>query len=301
MDHNSQKFPKKICILTKTDIYMEENKVAIQINYKAFEMIQEFNDDPEKQLRLYNLIFKCSFLGEEINDEDMAVRMTAKSILLDIQECRNNYIEKCNHNENIDFSSIEKFCQSDKYRNKILTGTGKDRKEVMLAIERNFPDLKPSDAKVIRKIFRKMRKEQRNSIVADEKPKSIKKDIYAMADEYAKERKEKATKEELKLWDCIKELGYPNIYFQQPVFISGKNGKPCKFYIADFLDEDNKIDIEIDGGYHTTEEQQLKDKEREEDFKKMGYSTLRITNEEVNSGKALGIIKDFYRKKSLYA
>lgn len=301
MDHNSQKFPKKICILTKTDIYMEENKVAIQINYKAFEMIQEFNDDPEKQLRLYNLIFKCSFLGEEINDEDMAVRMTAKSILLDIQECRNNYIEKCNHNENIDFSSIEKFCQSDKYRNKILTGTGKDRKEVMLAIERNFPDLKPSDAKVIRKIFRKMRKEQRNSIVADEKPKSIKKDIYALADEYAKERKEKATKEELKLWDCIKELGYPNIYFQQPVFISGKNGKPCKFYIADFLDEDNKIDIEIDGGYHTTEEQQLKDKEREEDFKKMGYSTLRITNEEVNSGKALGIIKDFYRKKSLYA
>lgn len=299
MDHNSQKFPKKICILTKTDIYMEENKVAIQINYKAFEMIQEFNDDPEKQLRLYNLIFKCSFLGEEINDEDMAVRMTAKSILLDIEQCRNNYIEKCNHNENIDFSSIEKFCQSDKYRNKILTGTGKDRKEVMLAIERNFPDLKPSDAKVIRKIFRKMRKEQRNSIVADEKPKSIKKDIYALADEYAKERKEKATKEELKLWDCIKELGYPNIYFQQPVFISGKNGKPCKFYIADFLDVDNKIDIEVDGGYHTTEEQQLKDKEREEDFKKMGYSTLRITNEEVNSGKALGIIKDFYRKKRL--
>lgn len=301
MDHNSQKFPKKICILTKTDIYMEENKVAIQINHKAFRMIQEFDDNPEKQLRLYNLIFKCSFLGEEINDEDMAVRMTAKSILLDIQECRNNYIEKCNHNENIDFSSIEKFCQSDKYRNKILTGTGKDRKEVMLAIERNFPDLKPSDAKVIRKIFRKMRKEQRNSIVADEKPKSIKKDIYALADEYAKERKEKATKEELKLWDCIKELGYPNIYFQQPVFISGKNGKPCKFYIADFLDVDNKIDIEVDGGYHTTEEQQLKDKEREEDFKKMGYSTLRITNEEVNSGKALGIIKDFYRKKSLYA
>ena len=63
---------------------MEENKVAIQINYKAFEMIQEFNDNPEKQLRLLKLILNCSFLGEEINDEDMAVRMTAKSILLDI-------------------------------------------------------------------------------------------------------------------------------------------------------------------------------------------------------------------------
>lgn len=261
---------------------MEENKVAIQLNYKAFEMIQEFKNDPEKRLRLYDLIFKCSFLGEEINDEDMAVRMTAKSILLDIQECRNNYIEKCNHNENIDFSSIEKFCQSDKYRNKILTGTGKDRKEVMLAIESNFPDLKPSDAKVIRKIFRKMRKEQRNSTVG----KSAKKDIYALADEYAKERKEKATKEELKVWDYIKQLGLPNIYFQQPVFITDKNNKPCKFYIADFLDVDNKIDIEVDGGYHTTEEQQLKDKEREEDFKKMGYSTLRITNDDANNGMA---------------
>lgn len=77
---------------------MEENKVAIQLNYKAFEMIQEFNDNPEKQLRLLKLILNCSFLGEEINDEDMAVRMTAKSILLDIEQCRKNYIEKCKNN-----------------------------------------------------------------------------------------------------------------------------------------------------------------------------------------------------------
>ena len=278
---------------------MEENKVAIQLNYKAFEMIQDFKNDPEKRLRLYDLIFDCSFMDKEINDEDMAVRMTAKSILLDIQECRNNYIEKCNHNENIDFSSIEKFCQSDKYRNKILTGTGKDRKEVMLAIESNFPDLKPSDAKVIRKIFRKMRKEQRNSIIADKKPKSENKDIYALADEYAKERKEKATKEELEVWDCIKQLGLPNIYFQQPVFISGENDKPCKFYIADFLDVDNKIDIEVDGGYHTTEEQQMKDKEREEDFKKMGYSTWRFTNEEVNKGMVYWALRDLYNEMYL--
>ena len=35
---------------------------------------------------------------KEINDEDMAVRMTAKSILFDIEQCRNNYIEKCKNN-----------------------------------------------------------------------------------------------------------------------------------------------------------------------------------------------------------
>ena len=77
---------------------MEENKVAIQLNYKAFEMIQDFKNDPEKRLRLYDLIFDCSFMNKEINDEDMAVRMTAKSILLDIEQCRNNYIEKCKNN-----------------------------------------------------------------------------------------------------------------------------------------------------------------------------------------------------------
>lgn len=77
---------------------MEENKVAIQLNYKAFEIIQDFKNDPEKRLRLYDLIFDCSFMDKEINDEDGMVRLAAKSILLDIKQCRNNYIEKCKNN-----------------------------------------------------------------------------------------------------------------------------------------------------------------------------------------------------------
>lgn len=75
-----------------------DNELAIQIKPKAFELIQEFNDDPEKQLRLYNLIFRCSFLGEELNEEDMGVKMAAKAILADIQECKKNYKEKCKKN-----------------------------------------------------------------------------------------------------------------------------------------------------------------------------------------------------------
>lgn len=75
---------------------MSSNELAIQINHKAFELIQEFNDDAEKRLRLYDLIFRSSFLDEKLNEEDMGVKMTAKAILADIQECRNNYIEKKN-------------------------------------------------------------------------------------------------------------------------------------------------------------------------------------------------------------
>lgn len=75
-----------------------DNELAIQINPKAFELIQEFNDDSEKRLRLYDLIFRCSFLGEELNEEDMAIKMAAKAILADIQECKKNYKEKCKKN-----------------------------------------------------------------------------------------------------------------------------------------------------------------------------------------------------------
>ena len=76
----------------------DNNELAIQIDYQEFQLIQEFNDDPEKQLRLYNLIFRCSFLGEELNEEDMGVKMAAKAILGGIEKCRNNYIEKCKNN-----------------------------------------------------------------------------------------------------------------------------------------------------------------------------------------------------------
>lgn len=75
-----------------------DNELAIQIKPKAFDLIQEFNDDPEKRLRLYDLIFRCSFLGEELNEEDMAIKMAAKAILADIQECKKNYKEKCKKN-----------------------------------------------------------------------------------------------------------------------------------------------------------------------------------------------------------
>ena len=101
---------------------MSNNKLAIQINRKAYELIQEFDDDPEKRLRLYDLIFDCSFLGGEINDDDKAVDMAAKIILSDIEECWNNYIDKCKKNSELEearrrrpelFSAIYDFIVSD--------------------------------------------------------------------------------------------------------------------------------------------------------------------------------------------
>lgn len=252
--------------------------------------------EKEEQDEYKLALIDSALTGEVQTDNPKWVRFIKKALSA-IEETRENYNQRQVRNAN--FSSIEKFCQIDKYRNKILVGTSKDRREVISAIEKNFPNLGPSDNNSIRKIFRKMRKEYRNSIIGGETPKSEKKSIYTIAEEFAKERKEKATDEELDVLEQMEELGIPNIEFQKPVFIKDENGKPYKFYIADFLDTKNKIDIEIDGGYHTTEDQKMKDSIRDDDFREMGYDIFRITNDQVNSGKAMELFKDFYRKRQI--
>ena len=127
---------------------MSNNDLAIQINRKAYELIEEFDDDPEKRLRLYDLIFDCAFLGGEVKDEDKAVRITAKTILRDIQECRNNYIEKKNLEMEEQarrrrpevFSMIYDYIDSDDYNSwRAIYGDKEDRKALYQEIKVKFP------------------------------------------------------------------------------------------------------------------------------------------------------------------
>lgn len=145
-----------------------DNELAIQINPKAFELIQEFNDDPEKRLRLYDLIFRCSFLGEELNEEDMAIKMAAKAILADIQECKKNYKEKCK--KNAKFSILGK-----KY--------GIQGKEYGI-LGKKYGKLGGRPRKGETKEQYKERKRLENEALISEN-----KDIYALTAEYAKERR----------------------------------------------------------------------------------------------------------------
>ena len=52
-------------------------------------------------------------------------------------------------------------------------------------------------------------------------------------------------------------------------------------YIVDFFFRQSMLIVEIDGGYHFTEEQQRKDTIRQDWLEHMGYKVLRFTNEEV--------------------
>ena len=52
-------------------------------------------------------------------------------------------------------------------------------------------------------------------------------------------------------------------------------------YIADFICLDKHLIIEVDGGYHYTEEQQREDNIRTDSLNRLGFYVLRFTNDMV--------------------
>ncbi len=97
--------------------------------------------------------------------------------------------------------------------------------------------------------------------------------------EWAVDNKKKldknATKYEKSLYNSLRKTFKKRIKVQNPYLINGH------LYYADISIPSLKLIIEVDGGYHNTEEQKSKDKQRDEDFKSIGYNTLRYTNEQV--------------------
>lgn len=88
------------------------------------------------------------------------------------------------------------------------------------------------------------------------------------------------------------QLKQTDIKYQfQKGFIAG-----CNFAIADFYFPDYKIVLEIDGGYHNTPKQQIRDKYRTEYLNKRGVRVIRISNKQAfefkfyNLYKLLGVV-----------
>jgi len=91
----------------------------------------------------------------------------------------------------------------------------------------------------------------------------------------ARELRNNMTKAEELLWESLKgnKLNGQKFRRQHPVGV----------YIADFYNHKNKLIIEIDGDYHDTEEQKLKDIERTKFLEYNGLRVIRFKNEEVLS------------------
>jgi very-short-patch-repair endonuclease len=89
----------------------------------------------------------------------------------------------------------------------------------------------------------------------------------------AQELRANATDAEEKLWLAVRNNQIEGYKFRRQ--------HPLSIYIADFYCHALKLVIEIDGGYHLTEEQQLLDKKRTSDIEFQGVKVIRFTNEEI--------------------
>lgn len=90
--------------------------------------------------------------------------------------------------------------------------------------------------------------------------------------QYAREMRGNPTEGERCMWQLLKGRLFGKRFRRQ--FIIGN-------YIADFACVEERLVIELDGGYHTEELQQLHDAMRTEWLEQFGYRVLRFTNDEV--------------------
>lgn len=95
---------------------------------------------------------------------------------------------------------------------------------------------------------------------------------YKLLKEFANENRAHPTPAESLLWSLLsgKTLG---VRFRQQHIIGD--------YIADFVCLQKKLIIELDGGYHSTEEQILEDGNRTQYLNALGFDVVRFSNEEV--------------------
>ena len=95
---------------------------------------------------------------------------------------------------------------------------------------------------------------------------------YELLKENAKANRNNMTEAESAFWSLAKGSGLGEKCRRQ--YIIGE-------YIVDFFFRKSMLIVELDGGYHFTEEHQKEDTIRQSWLEHMGYNVLRFTNEEV--------------------
>lgn len=108
---------------------------------------------------------------------------------------------------------------------------------------------------------------------------------YELLKRNARKNRKKMTEAESVFWQIVKGKALGERCLRQHVIGD---------YIVDFLFRRSKIIIEIDGGYHFTEEQQENDAIRQKWLESQGYKILRFTNEQVlvDTDKTIDAIKE---------
>lgn len=108
---------------------------------------------------------------------------------------------------------------------------------------------------------------------------------YELLKENARNNRKNMTEAESAFWSMVQGSALGERCLRQHI-IGG--------YIVDFLFRKSKLIVELDGGYHFTEEQQKEDAIRQEWLEQQGYKVLRLTNEQVlfDTDKSIKEIKN---------
>ena len=97
-------------------------------------------------------------------------------------------------------------------------------------------------------------------------------DRYALLKESARLNRINPTDAEQVLWQYIRCKALKTKFFRQYVIAD---------YIVDFVSLEFNLIIEVDGPYHTKQEQKQYDNERTDRLESLGFKVLRFTNDRV--------------------
>ncbi|HCD78208.1 MAG TPA: cytosine methyltransferase [Prevotella sp.] len=108
--------------------------------------------------------------------------------------------------------------------------------------------------------------------------------FYSLLRDFAKNNRKNPTMAERILWQYIRGKSLGCSFRRQHII---------DIFIADFICIEEKLIIELDGGYHSLPQQQIGDEERTKRLNTLGYKVIRFTNDEVigNIEGVINIIK----------
>lgn len=110
---------------------------------------------------------------------------------------------------------------------------------------------------------------------------------------FARELRKNGTQTEEIIWECLRNRKINGHKFRRQ--------HPITSYILDFYCHQAKLAIEIDGEVHNNNAAKCYDKNRDNDLKAQGITTLRFTNNEVNTDlmRVLNNIRSFLNNNTL--
>ena len=167
---------------------------------------------------------------------------------------------------------------SKKHRERRAKATEKSSNAKASSYSHNSPQISTVYGNDDGPVKRKSNKKQSN------KPVTLRESSKDISERFRKELVSKATGAELKFKQFL-DKNMVAYKFQKIIYVS----VDCKqkFYIADFFFKQYNLIVELDGGYHNTPDQKIKDDMRTMHLRRAGYFVLRFDNSRTDDCKSL--------------